>query len=436
MGHPTKPEANPPGSYAFITLGCKSNQYDTSAMAASLRNAGMSPAGADEADVIIVNTCMVTGPTEAQCRQAIRRAKRANSSARIVVAGCLSKGDPDQLMSMDEVDLVLDPTQKGKLPERLGLKANGEWTDWPEDPAVASEERDRGFLKVQDGCDHQCSYCIVPSVRGPARSLEPERIVTAVRSLMKGGRAEVVLTGIHLGLFGRDLSPGTSLEDLIQRLLNENLPGRVRLSSLEPLEISKRLLTLIGESQGRICPHLHIPLQSGSDRILRLMNRPYLSADFELAVRDAVRKVPGIGIGCDVICGFPGETDEDFSRTEEVVAKLKIPFLHVFPYSPRPGTRASRIKDDVPPPVKKARVRRLMELAAFNQSSFLDDQVGTEIEVVTQSRGSETGFPALADNYSRVTVVDVMDVPPGALLRVRIYGKEGNVLMARKSGKL
>ncbi len=417
-------------TYAFITLGCKSNQYDTAAMAASLRDAGMTSAGADEADVVIINTCMVTGPTESQCRQAIRRAKRDNRRARIVVAGCLSKGDPDQITAMKEVDVMLEPTEKGRLPEHLGLKGNGMWTDWPEDPAAASEGRDRGFLKVQDGCNHSCSYCIVPSVRGPARSLGPERTLSAVKSLMEKGRAEVVLTGVHLGLYGSDLSPVTSLEDLLEQLVEEDLPGRIRLSSLEPLEIGDRLLSLMGNSQARICRHLHIPLQSGSDRILELMNRPYRNSDFTDAVQEARQYVPGIGIGCDVICGFPGETEEDFSRTVETISGLEIPFLHAFPYSARPGTRAARMKDDVSPQVKKSRVRRVMEAAALNRSRFLDDRVGQVVEVVVHGRGSGNGTPALADDYSRVILESALDTSPGGLYRVLIRRREGDILLA------
>ncbi|UCF30699.1 MAG: tRNA (N(6)-L-threonylcarbamoyladenosine(37)-C(2))-methylthiotransferase MtaB [bacterium] len=418
----------PPRTYSFITLGCKSNQYDSAAMAASLRQSGLAPSDLDGADVIVVNTCMVTGSTEAQCRKAIRRARKANSDARLVVVGCLSKGDPDQIRSMPEADLVLGPSEKGMLTHFLNLADHGSWTDWPEDPAVSLEHRDRGFLKVQDGCDHRCSYCIVPSVRGPGRSLAPATVVSSVRALMEKGFAEVVLTGIHLGMYGRDLSPPATLEDLLDRLMVNGLPGRIRLSSIEPLEVTSRLLGLMARFPGAVCRHLHIPLQSGSDPILNAMNRPYGSTDFEAAVRAARAAVPGIGIGCDVICGFPGETEEDFSRTVELVTDLHIPYLHAFPFSSRPGTAAASMGDDVPVRVKRARVRRLTELAGMNRKRFLAGQVGSVLGVVPENRRLERGSMALGDNYTRVLIAGDVGPLAGTIVRVRITGIEGDVL--------
>ena len=422
-----------PKTYAFVTLGCKSNQYDTAAMAADLRSAGLSSAATHVADIVVVNTCMVTGPTEAQCRQAVRKAKRSNAGAMIVVAGCMSKGASEQLSAMPEVDLVLNPEKKGHLTESLGLAGATNWSHWPEDPAVEFEGRDRGFLKVQDGCDHQCSYCIVPSVRGRGRSLEPDRVVNAVMSLMDQGRLEVVLTAIHLGLYGNDLDPPCSLEGLLEKLLDAGLPGRIRLSSMEPLEITDRLLKIMSSSDGRICGHLHIPLQSGSDKVLAQMNRPYRREDFIRSVLKARDAIEYIGIGCDVICGFPGESEGDFSRTEELITDLKIPFLHAFPFSARPGTAAAGMKDDVPYGIKKNRVNRLRDIARGNQENFLDGLVGTRLEVVPENRPTKDGWiPSLAHNYARVLLPEEGGWIPGSLVGVVCTGRAGESLTGKE----
>ncbi len=379
----------------------------------------------ESADILIVNTCMVTGPTEAQCRQAIRRARRANPGARMIVTGCMSKGAAGQLVRMPEVDQVVDPAEKGKIPGMFGFPETVPWVDWPEDPGVGVDGRDRGFLKIQDGCDHSCSYCIVPSVRGKSRSLAPGKVAMAIRKLMEGGRREVVLTAIHLGLYGKDQSHAVNLDDLLWRLLGEDLPGRIRLSSMEPLEITGRLLEIMASSPGRICRHLHIPLQSGSDRVLQAMGRPYLRDDFTRIVHRAGEMVPGIGIGCDVICGFPGETEDDFSRTEDLIRSLAIPFLHAFPYSPRPGTRSAGMSDDVPHRVKKARVRTLREVAAGNLRDFLDGLVGAELTVVPENSRNGGGTVALADNYARVVLEEVEGSSPGSLVTAAIVGRDG-----------
>lgn len=424
-----------PKTYAFITLGCKSNQYDSAAMADSLKMVGLSAAEAHLADIIVVNTCMVTGPTEAQCRQAIRKAKRSNPEARVIVSGCLSKGASGQLSAMAEVEVVLEPSEKGLLAEKLGLEKSRNWQDWPEDPAVEFEGRDRGFLKVQDGCDCQCSYCVVPSVRGRGKSLEPDRVVGALTELMERGRMEIVLTAIHLGLYGKDLDPATSLEDLLDRILNAGPRGRIRLSSIEPLEVTDRLIDLVAASDGKICRHLHIPLQSGSNRVLERMKRPYGRDDFIRTVEKARETLEDVGIGCDVICGFPGETERDFMQTVQVIRDLEIPFLHAFPFSPRPGTPAYQMKDDVPYRTKKARVNILRGIAGENQGRFLDGLVGKELEVVPERGKQKDGrIPSLADNYARVFLPNGCGREPGALLTVICDGREDGSLKGRTVG--
>jgi len=430
MSPNTKPGPDGPGRFSFITLGCKSNQYDSAAMAAELARVGFSSGSASEAQVIVINTCMVTGSTEAQCRKAIRQARRANTGATLVVSGCMSAGSRQQIEAMEEVDLVVEPSEKGMLAGLLGVCASGGWTDWPEDPAVDLGDRDRGFLKVQDGCDAACTYCIVPLVRGRSRSLKPDLVLGAVRRLMDRGASEVVLSGIHLGQYGGDLEPATSLEDLLTMLQEDDLPGRIRLSSIEPLEITPRLVEIMASADDSICRHIHIPLQSGSDRILEAMGRPYRNGHFTDAVGLLRGAIPGIGIGCDVICGFPGESEDDFNQTRHLIEKYQIPFVHAFPFSPRPGTRAAALSDDVPHQLKKERVALIRGLAEANRrifaASFIGDVLKTAIENRLDDRGRRLG---LSDNYLRIAVEGPHeDMLPGRIADILIERVDGDVL--------
>jgi threonylcarbamoyladenosine tRNA methylthiotransferase MtaB len=436
MTFPEKPGPAGPGRFYFITLGCKSNQYDSAAMAAELESAGLSRGAVDDAQVIVINTCMVTGSTEAQCRKAIRQARRANPRARLVVSGCMSAGSKKQIDTMEEVDLVIEPTEKGMLSTLLGIEKKDGWTDWPGDPAVELDDRDRGFLKIQDGCDADCTYCIVPLVRGRSRSLDPDLVMSAVWRHMDRGVSEVVLAGIHLGQYGSDLEPGTDLEKILKRLLEEGLPGRLRLSSIEPLEITPRLVETLANAKGRICRHIHIPLQSGSDRILKAMGRPYKSRHFTDAVLSLREAVPGIGIGCDVICGFPGESQEDFMQTLDLIEKLQIPFVHAFPFSPRPGTRAAFMKDDVPHHVKKDSISRLRALAQENRRCFAGSFIGGVLQTVMENRTDDQGrLLGLSDNYLKVAVRDPgKGVSPGRIAEILVQAADRDVLEGQWTG--
>lgn len=431
-----KPDPSGSGCFSFITLGCKSNQYDSAAMASDLLQVGLRNADPADADIVFINTCMVTGPAEARCRKAIRHVRRTNPRARLVVGGCMSRGAKDQLASLSQADLILDPQDKGRLAELLGISRQSSgscaWSDWPADPAVIPYLRDRAFLKIQDGCDASCSYCIVPAVRGSSRSLEATKVLNAVRRLMGSGSLEVVLSGIHLGQYGRDLDDSMTLEVLLMRLIEEGLPGRVRLSSIEPLEITDSLISVIRRGAGFICRHIHIPVQSGSDRILAGMDRPYTSRDLEESIIRLLREVPGIGLGCDVICGFPGETKHDFALTEKIITDFRIPFVHAFPYSPRPGTKASLLKDDVPHGEKKARVKSLRSLADRNRAHFAGKQVGSSLTVAIESgQRGRNRVKGLADNYLKVEVEEGTGLQPGDLVDVFIAGSRGDTLEGR-----
>ncbi len=438
MPFSTKPGPKGPVRFSFITLGCKSNQYDSAAMEADLRRAGLTSAEPAGADVILVNTCMVTGPAQSQCRKTIRQVRRANPKAKVIAAGCMARGAREQLACLPEVDLILDPGQKGKLASLLGFDSGesgiGGWSDWPPDPAVIPDSRDRAFLKIQEGCDSACSFCIVPSVRGCSRSLHPKRVLDTVRRLMESGFLEVVLTGIHLGQYGRGLERPVNLDALLRDLLDAGLPGRVRLSSMEPLEITDELVKTMKLAGGFVCRHVHVPVQSGSDRILRLMRRPYTVRELGESLSRLRDAIPGIGLGCDMICGFPGETADDFARTEKLLADFAIPFVHAFPYSPRPGTGASRLKDDVPYREKKDRVRRLISLAGENRKVFADRQAGFVLTAAIETgTRNGPGIWGLTDNYLRVAVRKGEGLTPGELVDLYIEGITGDTLEGKVS---
>jgi threonylcarbamoyladenosine tRNA methylthiotransferase MtaB len=348
----------------------------------------------------------------------------------------MSRGAKDQLAALSEADVILDLHDKGRLAELLGITTGSQgsraWSDWPDDPAVIPYQRDRAFLKIQDGCDASCSYCVVPAVRGCSRSLSPVKVLDAVRRLMESGSLEVVLSGIHLGQYGRGLHEPITLEKLLSRLIDEDLPGRVRLSSIEPLEITEKLVSVIGLGAGFICRHIHIPVQSGSDRILASMGRPYTRSDLVDSITRLQQEVPGIGVGCDIICGFPGETMHDFAMTEKIISDLKIPFVHAFPYSPRPGTKASYLNDSVSHNEKKNRVRRLRSIADKNRVQFAGKQVGSFLSVALESGNRSRGpMCGLTDNYLRVEVTESTGLRAGDLVDVLVVGTREDKLEGR-----
>jgi len=405
------------GTFAVVTLGCKAGQCDGEAIWAGLVARGYLPAPPSEAGLVVVNGCAVTLAAEGKGRKVLGRVRRANPLATVAVAGCLARLRGEVLAAGKAADLVL-PGDPG----------------WAEPGGLGPRRRSRPLLKVQDGCDRSCAYCVVPALRGAPRSLPPARVVSTLRALMEGGAGEVALAGIHLGLWGRDLHPPAALEDLVEQVAAARLPGRVRLSSLEAGDVTDRLLALVAGSGGRVCPHLHIPLQSGSDRVLLAMGRPGGAAAFAAAVEKARASLPDAGIGTDIIAGFPGETGEDFARSLGLVKELGIPFVHAFPFSPRPGTRAAGMDDDVPPAAKRGRVRMLMAEGAANRSRFLARTLdlfggGTLLVALEGGRDPVSGRRrGRAGNYLTVLVAGGEGIPRGSLARVRVSGARGGSL--------
>lgn len=425
---------------AFATLGCRVNQVDTQHLQAALEARGFStvPFGA-AADVVIVNTCTVTARAEVSDRQAIRRARRANPEARVVVTGCWAQTSADEVAREAGVDLVVGNADKPRLPllvEEVLLARRGsarlEVGDLrhariASDPPARAPGRSRAFIKVQDGCQHRCAFCIVPHARGESRSLDPLRVVDQVRGLVDGGHTEVTLTGVDLGHYGADLVPRTSLAALLRALVD--IPGLrwLRLSSMLPAYFTGDVLDIV-TSAPTIAPHFHVPLQSGSDRVLRAMRRPYTVAMYRAVVERLARAIPRLGLGADVIAGFPGEGTDDAAATQGLIEALPFTYLHVFPYSDRNGTEAVTRPGHIDRATSAHRAARLRAVGAAKALAFRQALVGrTEDVLVLETRDRATGgLVGLTGNY-----VEVVFEGPDALMRrtarVRLLAADAGV---------
>jgi threonylcarbamoyladenosine tRNA methylthiotransferase MtaB len=426
-----------PRTVAFATLGCRLNQVDTQQLQTMLEGRGFRTVPVDEvADVVVVNTCTVTARAEFSDRQAIRRAARVSPHARLVVTGCWAQTSPGEVARLGEVDLVVGNADKHRLPELLdGLFAarvhvsdiaSAPRLDALPAPTARIAGRSRAFLKVQDGCQHRCAFCIVPLARGPSRSLDAGVLLDHARRLVASGHPEIVLTGVDLGHYGSDQVPRTSLAALLRALTE--IPGLhwVRLSSILPAYFTPELLEVVTASS-RVAPHFHLPLQSGSDRILRRMRRPYDTRLYRKVVDRLAAAVRAPGLGADVIVGFPGETEADFEQTQALVRELPFSYLHVFPYSSRRGTEAARAVDTVDRRTIAGRSGALRDLARRRNLEFRRRLAGGVEEVlVLETRDRESGrLVGLTGNYVEIQF-DGADALVGALARVRVTRVEGD----------
>ena len=394
-------------TFAIETHGCKLNQADTLVIAREFKEAGLVQVAEDEhADVYVVNSCTVTHVADRKARHALRAARRRNPKATIVATGCYAQRTPEALEAIAEIDLVFGNVQKPRLVRQV--------LDWRGEHAVPcatgdeaeyvspSVDRSRAMVKIQEGCNQVCAYCIVPKVRGRERSIPTDELVGEVSAHVASGYKEVVLTGTQLGSYGFDLD-GSSLVSLIRAIIARTDIERLRVSSLQPKEMTDELLALWDDR--RLCPHFHMPLQSGNDSILRKMRRRYNSREYEETVERIRSRIPDASITADVIVGFPGESDGDFRDTYELCERIGFTDMHVFPYSVRPGTGAAHYEGHLSPDVKGQRTRALLELAKRQARQFRLSRIGATRRVLWESRSrrdASTCWLGLTEDYIRV----------------------------------
>lgn len=381
--------------FSVLSFGCRANQADSCQIERDLRAGGGVPTATGFADVVVVNTCSVTAAADAASRRAIRAVARVNPRAQIVATGCYATRRPDDVARLPGVVRLVPNAGKLQIAEAI--------TPGVASPRLRPGDRGRTAypLNVQTGCDERCAYCVVPSTRGPGRSRSETQVVDEVRRLAEAGFREVWLTGVHLGSYGRDLVPACRLTDLLRALDREaaSLDVTFRLSSLEPMDCSDEVIDLVAASP-RFAPHLHLPLQHASDRMLAAMRRPYTAARFRAIVERARERMPDAAIGTDVIAGFPGETERDFGELEGFLREISPSYVHVFPYSDRPGTEASAMPSKVPAQIARQRAERLRGIAGDLSARFADGQVGRERAALTL----EDGTVALTDNYLKLRI--------------------------------
>ena len=398
---------------AFMAMGCKVSQFETESMEGLFKKRGYEIVPFDSvADVYVINTCAVTKSGEAKSRKEIHRARRRNPDAVIAVTGCYAQVASDEIKSIDGVNVVLGTQDRGRIVDEVeraagrtgvvdGVQDIMEAREFEDIPLYDTPKRTRAFLKIQEGCDNYCSYCIIPYARGHQRSRHPESVRREAEKLAGMGFCEIVLTGIHLGTYGRDLAGDITLADAAREVLA--IPGikRLRLGSLESIELSPELFTLI-RGNDRFAKHLHLPLQAGSDEILHRMNRHYDTGEFARLLEHVWHEVPGVAISTDVIVGFPGETEELFEESLDFVESMGFTRVHVFPFSSRPGTPAASMPGQVPEPVKKERVHRMKEVALRKAEAFHASFNGWTMDVLFEARNKDGIADGLTGNYIRV----------------------------------
>ena len=404
--------------FITTTLGCKVNQCESESIAKSLISSGWTHAG-DKAggDVCIINTCTVTRRASMQSRQAIRQAIRSNPGAVVFVTGCYAETEPDELRKIEGIDRIIGNKEKERIFEIITNETANSFPFSPGSecpsgcnlfvhaPAARSGSRTRAFLKIQDGCDAFCTYCIVPYARGRSRSMPVESVIESVNNLKKAGYREAVLSGIHIGKYGQDLSPETTLTALLELINDSCIIDRVRLSSIEPNELTPGIIKIAAESV-KICRHFHIPLQSGDDRILKRMHRPYSREYFKDLIIRIKESIPDAAIGVDILAGFPGETDEAFHNTYSLIDELPVSYLHVFPFSPRKKTPAAEFPEQVPAGIIRARCTQMRRLGTLKKADFYKKAAGTEADILIEdTRDEKSGLlKGLSSNYLSVLI--------------------------------
>ncbi len=391
-------------------MGCRSNQAESAKIEADLLQHGHELAdSADGAEVFILNSCTVTAKADAQCRRMISKALK--SGQRVIVTGCSAEINKEKLLKAFPSVELFGNSEKNNIINKIGQSFQNL------DNVIPVPHRHRPIVKIQDGCDNFCSYCIVPYARGRSRSRPMQDIINEAMNLEQSGFNEIVLSGIHLGMYGKDIHETIDLVVLLQALLLKTHIPRIRLSSLEVPEMNEKLLEVISEE--RICNHLHLPLQSGSNAILRAMNRNYTAMDYETCVQTVLRRIPDLCLGADVMVGFPGEDDSSFAETEAFIERLPLSYLHVFSFSRRDGTPAATMTGQIPENVKKSRSERLRQLGMRKRRAFISSQLGRTTPVLVESV-HHTKYHATTRNFIKAVFQSTKRHPMGSLVTVTL----------------
>lgn len=428
---------------AVYTLGCKVNQYESAAIEELFKESGYETVDFDRpADVYVVNTCTVTHLGDRKSRQIIRRATRTNPEAVVVVTGCYAQTAPGEVLAIPGVDLVVGTKDRFRMVQLVAGYAKGQApmnavsdimvsAEFEELPVPLEQGKTRAFLKIQEGCNNYCAYCIIPYARGPLRSRQPADVLAAATRLVAGGFKEIVLTGIHTGAYGQDLGQEVNLSRLVRELTH--IPGlvRLRLGSVEPHDITSDLIDAVA-AEPVLCPHFHVPLQSGDDIILKAMNRKYDTGKFAAIVEEIRSKIPEAAITTDVIVGFPGEGTENFQHSFNFIEQMHFSGMHVFKYSPRKGTPAAEFPNQVPPAEKEQRSERLISLGDQLARNYAEQFIGRTVGVlIEQACQTGTGlYEGHTDTYLKV-VFEGQEFLRGQLVSVHLTGFTGNYLSGR-----
>ncbi|EQC47378.1 MiaB-like protein [Bacteriovorax sp. Seq25_V] len=392
---------------SFHTLGCRLNFSETGTISQGFVDRGYEIVEfGEQADVTFINTCTVTDAADSTCRNLIRKAYKASPDGKIVVAGCYAQMDAPKIAKMTGVDLVLGTSEKYKVFDYLNEEETDaihidKSVDFYGAATSSVDGHTRSFLKIQDGCNYVCSFCIIPFARGRSKAVTIESAITEAKKLLSQGFKEIVLTGVNIGEY--ESTSGEKLSDLVKELLALDGLERLRLASVEPNTITDELLEVM-KSSPKFLDHFHIPLQSGDDTILTNMRRKYSVDDYKRIINKIITAFPNAGIGADIICGFPGETDENFQNTFNLVKELPITHFHVFPYSKRKNTMAGKMDDHIQHPVKKQRVKTLIMLGDAKLNMFTEDQVGSNSEVLFERENKEGYWEGYTTNFVRVFV--------------------------------
>lgn len=421
----------------FHTLGCKVNQSETEAMTALFLNRGYQLGDFEEyCDVYVINTCTVTHAGDRKSRQMIRRAKHINPQAIVVVTGCYAQTSPQDVAAIEDVDVILGTNKKhliidivesfhGERQEIVDSK--DDLKNFEEITMERVIQKARAYLKVQDGCEQFCTYCIIPYARGPLRSRSMENTLQEAKKLEQAGFKEIILTGIHLGAYGKETGKYT-LADLCEMLLKETVFERIRLSSIEPTEVDNQLLHLFKESP-RMCRHLHLPLQAGDDSVLKRMHRPYTTEEYRQEIIRIRAAVPDIALSTDLMVGFPGETEEQFANSLQFCDEIAFSSMHIFKYSPREGTPAADYPNQVENEIKDQRSKQMQEIAEKNMLQYMEQHIGQTVEVLIEEQNNSGLWLGHTDNYLHVAITDICE--KNEIVQVKLEKIEDKLLKGK-----